>query len=222
MANKLQADGKTYQLDVAREGRVEKFPMDFGKADRLSVFGDYQFFTPAPLYLYGGLTDHVWVQFMQETNRVLHLMFHRFEYSIFRGLEAPNGDSDWNKVLWAVTRDEFETLESYLLSLVFMDQPNRRVHKIGAQDLLITDPLFVDKRKLSDPNAPPLSVVALGVNGNTRCIGFDPNTQAPVLPRLQSFPPQEKIVKFADTLFSGLDNTQQATADMETHNEDQP
>ena len=216
MTNELLADGKTYQLDVTREGRVDKYPMDFGRADRLDIFGNYQFFTPAPLYLYGGLTDHTWTQLMQEANRDITLMFYKFDSHVFRGLDAANGDKDWNHALWAVTKDDWALIEPYLLSLVFMDKPKKQVHKIGAQDLQILDPLYIDTKKIVSPSTPRIDIVAFGVNGNKRCVAFDLETAPPLLRFLD---PQEKIVRFADKLFGGLDNTQAAAENMETPRE---
>lgn len=220
MDDKPLVDGGTHQLDVTNESRVEKYPMDFGKAESLTVFSRYQFFTPAPLYLYAGLSDRTWAQMMQEANRDITLMFHRFKYSIFRGLDAPNGDKDWNRVLWAATKEDFEVIETYLLSLTSVDQTNKRVIKVGAQDVLITDPLAVDQMKVVDPKQHPVSIVSFGVNANDRCVAFEPESQPPVLPRLTFFAPQPKIVNYAKTLFGGFENSQIAADQLERPDED--
>lgn len=220
MDTKPLVDGSSYQIDTTKESRVAKYPVDFGKATSLNVFSRYQFFTPAPLYLYAGLSDRTWAQMMQEAHRDIVLMFHRFKYSIFRGLNAPNGNDDWNKVLWAATKEDFETIETYLLSLTTVDQKNKRIIKVGAQDVLITDPLAVDNLKVVDPKQHPVTVVSFGVNGNTQCIAFEPESKPPVLPRLKRFPPQQKIVNYAEKLFGGFDNAQVAAERLDSHNED--
>jgi len=220
MAGPVPSDNPMFQVDSTDEQRVPKYPMDFGQADSLDSFSNYQFFTPAILYLLGGFQDQSWAQMMLDLDQDLTLMFHRFDRPVFSGITAPDGDKEWNYVLWATTQEEWQSIESYLLSMVFMDKPNRRMHKVGAQDVTVYDPLHLQKHRMLQPPFPTTDVVVLGINGNHACIGMDPNQRTELgLPKLGRFPPQPKIIKFADTLFQGLDNAVDAVNDLETDDE---
>ena len=203
------ADNRTFQIDVVNEARVEKYRMDFGNADRLSAFGGYRFFTPAILYRFGGITDNVWVQLMAELGRDVTLMFRKFDQPLFRGLETPNGDHDWNHALWAVKVEDWDIVENYLISVTFMDQESRRLHKIGAQDVRIVDPLNFDRRRVIHADSPFMDVVVFGINGNLGRIAFQLQDRLDVeRPKVHRFPPDPKVVRFADALFGKLDPTQ--------------
>jgi len=176
-----------------------KYEMTFGRAERLGVFEQYRFFTPALLYLHGRLTDAHLLDFLRDVAGSCRLMFHKFDRPIFRGLQTPDGDKDWNHGLWAVEADAYPHLESFLLSLTLVDQRAKRVYRAGAQDVLVADPLHVDRRPALSAACPLLPIVAFGVNASHRRVSlyWDDKAPAASLPILRYNPPDPDMVAFA-------------------------
>lgn len=183
--------------------RAVKYRIDFGEAEQLGVFSQYRFFTPALLYLFGCMTDEPLLQFMEEQPHCKYFHY-RFKQPIFNGLDASNGDHEWNYVLWAMDADLYPLFENFMLATVTVDRQLKRVYKVGAQDLLLPDPLYMDKQKLILEDAPLLPVVVLGVDGSHAVVTV---RQRPykfgqlVLPKLRVFAAQPQTKAFAAAFF---------------------
>ena len=88
-------------------GMIVKHKLNVGFAESLAAMTDYQFFTPAVLYLHGAFTDGPLIDFMFNEQRDIRLHYHVSRTKIFNGLEAPsNGNVLWNHALWAVAKEE--------------------------------------------------------------------------------------------------------------------
>ena len=199
-------------IDVVRDGYVEKYNMDFGKADNLGVFGAYKFFTPAALYLRSRFfSDKVWLQLMAETGLKLQLMYHKFKHPIFTGLASIDNDRAWEHALWAVPAEQWGTLENYLLSVTFMDIDNKRIERIACQDIEIPDPLLLQTCRVLPAVVPPVAIVAFGLDTNTGCFAFERESEIPgglELISARRYPPRTKTLKFAAAMLSADDPTQ--------------
>lgn len=183
--------------------KAPKFEMRFGQSERLGDFiGRYQFFSPALLYLYGRFTDEPFIQYMAEKNGNLKLMYRKFRHSLFRDMDTPDGDPDWNYVLWAVERDHWPDLERFLVSVMFFDHHDRWMMKVGSMDVSIIDPLGAD-RNLGHPSVESVPIVILGVDGNRQCVAVEPREGNFFRPPCVKFhPPQKKTVKLAAAMFA--------------------
>jgi hypothetical protein len=172
-----------------------KFNMDFGAADRLSVFtGQYQFFTPSLFYLFGHFSDVHLLDFLREVNREVPLMFHVFNLPIFAGMNDNNGDPGWNHTLWAVNKADWEELENFILSAAIFDNVKHRVYRTGTQQVNVVDPLWMDLNRVVHARAPRLDVTVFGVDCNAGCVAMDVRYDPPVAVR---FPPQKRTQEFA-------------------------
>lgn len=185
---------------------VPKYRMTFGSADRLGVFEQYRFFSPALPYLHGRFNDDYLLDFMRGYPAEVRLMWHKFSKPLFRGMQAPDGDREWNFGLWAVEADVYPALESFLLSVSLIDSDRKVTYRLGAQDVLIADPLRVDKRGgVIAANIPLLSVVVFGVDASYRRISvyWDDKQPTASLPEVRFNAPSERAVAFAKATFTG-------------------
>jgi hypothetical protein len=174
--------------------------MSFGAAKSLLDFPNWQFFSIALPYLHGGFTDEPLAVFEYELQASVKFCHHKFPRPIFRGMEAPNGDPAWNFVLWAVEADVWPRLENFLLSVVTTHTPTQAVYRIGAQNLLIADPLT--------PLAymPSVPIVSFGVDSNRGMMAIDPaSTEGAQLPLARLFKPRGQTRRFANLLLGHHD-----------------
>src|SRR4051812_19370615 len=123
----------------------EKHWMEFGAAGSLAPFVvQYQFFTPALLYVYGRFNDRPIFDFAAQYAGSFRVYHRLFDHEIFRGMETPDGDPAWNRALWAIERSAWPAFEQWMLSITFSDAATRTVIRVGSQDVSAADPLFVD------------------------------------------------------------------------------
>lgn len=189
-------------IRCASDTVVEKYWMEFGTADRLGLFvPQYQFFSIALPYLYGGFHDGLLAQFMSEYPQPVPFMHHRFHKPLFAGMEAAGSDGEWNHVLWALPREIWIAFEMFVVSLVLWQDLGERtgVIRYGAQDLEIVDPLYADKGRAAFP-VPMLPIVVLGVNGSRCCMATQKPANLDALPQARAFPPQDGAVKMAQAI----------------------
>ena len=208
MSNTIPEDGTLFNVGSVLGDDAPKYPMTFGKAERLGVFENYRFFTPALLYLYGRFTDAPLVQFLDEhpDARFLH---YRFDRPLFTGLDTPDTDNEWNYVLWAIEVEHWEALDNWLLSVTMVDEPGMAVYRVGANDLVIMDPLVADKSPVLPPQLPTIEITYYGVNGSEVCC-FIEASDIITPPRKKFSQPQGYMKAFAAALFSGGNPVQAA------------
>ncbi len=174
-----------------RGEKAPKYEMDFDGAESLDRFGSYQFFTPAPAYLFGRLTDRVLIDFLDTYHgegdpRLLYKLFDR---NLFTGLQL-GYDESWNRVLWAMEKEAWKAFEPYLLSAVFVDSSEKQVYRFGAQDLLVPDPLA----PLVTPQSSRIPVVLLGVNSTKFRVAAAPRTATgQSIVEVLRFPPDPRL-----------------------------
>lgn len=198
-------EGQWLRQSSAGVGVAPKYELDFGAADRLGIFDYYQFFTPSPIYLYGRFFDGPILDYMDSVNPGLQLGHHRFKRQIFDGMEALNGDPDWNFVLWGILKNEWETFLNFLLSVTITDQESKTVYRTGCHDLSIVDPLFADVNLLTS-QPPRLDIKVLGVDGSRYAVAVEGSDDLRRRPRLKFHPPQKPTLAFAVSLFKGHGN----------------
>ena len=186
------------------EFNAPKLEMSFGAAVMLAPFtGQYQFFTPALLYLHGRFHDAPLIDFTEESKIDPIYLHKRFQNRIFSGMDC-GSDPAWNYVLWAIPRYHWPAFEAFMLSLALYCPETENVYRVGSQDLSIVDPLAADKKLL----APRLDIVVFGVNGNRECVAVTRPKSGVViggLPRVRRYPPQARTTAFASALFAKED-----------------
>lgn len=213
-------DGRHFVVERVREPEAPKYEMDTGAADRLGVFACYRFFSPGILYALRGLHDEEpFCQFLSEYPGECHLLHRHFSQAIFRGMVTPDGDRGWDHALWAVEADAYPALENFLLSLTFHDPASKRLWRIGATDITIVDPLYVERVRLLPSHVPVLRAVAFGIDGSRGRIAVDASTEAGRAfvtggRQVLHYPPSDQVTSFARTLFgAGPEAAQLAIAE---------
>jgi len=183
---------------------VPKYRMDFGRGERLAQFSGYRFFTLAIPYLYGRFTDQPLADFLSSCGGNPHLMYYRFERRIFDGLDAPDGDSEWNYVLFGIEREMYQALEEFILSVVLVDHPARQVFRIGAQDVTILDPLWHDRHPADMDKATAVEIVSFGLDATKWRLALQAASDwKSSRPALRSWPPDPTTLRYGEALFRG-------------------
>lgn len=186
---------------------VEKCTMGFGQAEGLGAFTEaYRFFSPALPYLYGRFTDRFLVQFLAEMSGQIDFLHHRFERSLFAGMESPDGDGAWNSVLWALDVSVYPDFEKFLLSVAVSDPARGSLYRVGVQDVEIVDPLWHDHAAVLSPHPPTIPVTVFGVNSNRGAMAVDWAPGQPwTRPRVCRYPADAKTCLFTRVLFGAED-----------------
>ena len=164
----LLVDGKDEHERLRQGHFLPKRLLTFGdRVKQLSPYGDrFAFFTPAVLYLWGRFPDQILFHFLEHQGCRVDFFHMKFARPLFQGLTAPNGDADWNHVLWAIERPHWQAFEDHVLAAVLTDTPRGLVIRYGAQDLAITDPVANDQSLLISGEIPLCPITAFGVRSN--------------------------------------------------------
>lgn len=185
-------------------GIIEKPELRVGNAESLVVMTEeYAFFTPAILYLHAGFTDAPLIDAVWEMREDIPLFHRKFQQPIFRGLQASNGDEDWNYVLWAVQLPYWKYMHDFIASLTLAHADTQSLIRVGAQEFQIPDPLAIERAGYLLPTTPLLTIRSFGINGNKFRAGLVPGLRPfdPLI--LRFFPPEEDIRVFAEAYYKG-------------------
>lgn len=176
---------------------VPKRLLPVGGASALAELAEeFSFFTPAVPYLYGGMTDEPLGDFRQQYAQPVDVYHFRFPHRLFRGLDAPCGDKDWNFALWAVRRHVWPALLDFYLSIMMLDPAARTAAQIACTEVEVVDSLAMTAGRWGGRMAVP--VTALGIDGSAGQLAVTPS--ADLLrrpPRLVRLPPSEKMAAVA-------------------------
>ncbi len=176
---------------------VPKQLLPVGQATSLAeLAGEFAFFTPAVLYLYGGLTDEPLGDFRQTYGGPADVYHYRFPHRLFSGLDAPCGDREWNHALWAVRRHVWPALRDFYLSIMVLDPVARTASQVAYTDVEVLDSLAAAHMRWE--TRPAVTVAAFGIDGSDRRLVVRPS--ADVLkhpPRLVRLPPTEAMRRAA-------------------------
>lgn len=129
-------------------GVVVKRRLHLGAATGLDELRDYKFFSPAIPYLWGGFREAYWCDWMMGLGRDVDLFFHRFEQPIFHGFVSSVGDTDWNYGLMACRAEDFDKLVDFFCELTVTMRSAKAALRYGLQEVLVLDPLAMDRRKV--------------------------------------------------------------------------
>lgn len=201
----LPVSGVTYKgPPVDHRGILRKYSLPVGKSESLRAMqSEYMFFTPALLYLHGGFTDALWVEYMHLMQQDVKLHFRRFDSPIFRGLTHRH-DRDWNHVVWAVHSEFWQSLADFLCTATLADRERHTVVRYGLQEFSVADPLAVDRGCIVGPTTPVLTMFAFGIYGNREKIAFDFAANPFLrLPHVVRLPADSDMQVFADAFFTG-------------------
>lgn len=129
-------------------GVVVKRRLHLGAATSLEELRDYKFFSPAIPYLWGGFREAYWCDWMMGLGHDVALFFHRFEQPIFEGFTSPVGDPGWNHGLMACRAEDFDKLVDFFCELTVTMRAAKAALRYGLQEVLVLDPLAMDRRKV--------------------------------------------------------------------------
>lgn len=216
----VQDQVTSYSLDRASHF-IPKRPLQFGTGVKaVSPFQErYAFFTIAIPYVWGVFRDVILADFQAQAKRPVEFFFTKFPRPLFAGLETPNGNSDWNYVLWAMERECWPAFINHLCGAVSTDTPHRRVYRYGYQELEIVDPL--GDAGLLLPTTPSLKIGAFGVRSNLYVAAFAPRPPL-ALPRLMFYRADPECKLYAQALFVDEDPRAALSLDEEHPREDPP
>jgi len=203
----VPTDWSLRTVEIPRE-RVEKPEMRFSPAaDRLFQFQDrFVFFTIAIPYLWGGFRERVLIDFIASQQQPVGFYHKKFDRPLFRGLNAPNGDTDWNHVLWATEIENWEAFEAHICSTVLSSREQQTVVKYPAQELVMLDPLFAERHPVLPSQLPVVTIQAFAAKTNTHTVAFE-NDRPAVLqpPAVYTYDPDEELLRYAHALFTEED-----------------
>lgn len=121
----------------------------FSAATTLSDLAEeFDFLAMGLVFLHVPLDFDLIAQFAYETNSDEVPFSLKFDKPIFRGLTAPNGDQDWNHVLFAYPRDAATGKNSFVEWLgraAFWDPGSQTMLRVRTQQFDMPDPLLLDK-----------------------------------------------------------------------------
>lgn len=196
----LLCDGKDSEERLRLGKFLPKRPLTFAPGvKRLGSFTErFAFFTPAIPYLWGRFSDQLLFHFLELQGCRVDFFHMKFSRPLFQGMDAPNGDQDWNHVLWAVEQHFWKPFEDHILASVCTDSPQQIVIRYGAQDLLINDPLAVE-RQIIVTTACQVPVTVFGVRSNRGTVAIK---EVPGLrPQVVWHEPDKQCSLYANVMF---------------------
>lgn len=184
-------------------GRIVKHELHIGRAESLASFlPELHFFTPAIIYKLGIIGDQPLIDYQWELRREVCFFYKKFRMPIFRGLDLPDGDGDWNHVLWAMRSEHWPSFQDFYCSVIVRNYETNQVSQIATQELSIVDPLYLERRGIITGLLPEIAVTAIGVRGNRYQAAFRAHRAGP--PSFTFFPPPADVIRYADILAAGL------------------
>lgn len=151
--DRVLPEQQTIRYAGKTEDIAERFPKSklnvSGSSALADMVKDYVFFTPAVLYLYGGLSDLAWIDLVKQRNSAFRIFHHKFQAPLFNGLELRIGgqlvDSDWNHVLWAVETPVWFEIQRWLTNIVLVDYGTKFVVRYQYHELAVPDALALER-----------------------------------------------------------------------------
>lgn len=129
-----------------------------------ALSADYEFFTPALLYLYGNVTNAVWADLAAQFPG-LEFYVRKFDQPVFDGLTDPrSGDRGWNFGLFAVPRHFAEHLWRHLANAKVLDPVTSVVYSYHPQEVRVADPFALDRERIVTDKVPVVSLTSFGVS----------------------------------------------------------
>jgi hypothetical protein len=165
-------------------------------ANLTALTADYEFFTYAPLFIYGGLEHNPiqeWIN-LHNHKQVVYIL----------PLPAPvvkmSAGAQWDQTLWLVEKEHWMDLAMHIGSMAFIDRNKKAFARPICQQLPIID--VIAMQHTDWPTT--IHITTFGVDGNFACIAFHVDKgKNPVLnlPRLKRYTPLPETVKFSNAMF---------------------
>jgi len=186
----------TYEV---REKVTPKYRIKFDGVRSLGELSDYIWYTPAPIYLWGGFDDRNWHDLISKTG--VKLLWYKFQKPIFSGLEC-GSDPDWNYTLWGADSKSWEKIADFVIESSAVNIPNSMVCRYGIQELVIFDPLVTDSSGLISETTPKINVNAFCALTNKWQICFS-YPRPGELPKTVRLKPSAKHQRLANRVLQG-------------------
>jgi hypothetical protein len=182
-------------------------PLRVGQAESLKAMtGEYAFFTPALLYLSGLFDERALIDFVHGLGGAPVFYQHRFLSPVFRGLQHPHVGDGWNYTLWGLHRHYWSFFADFMCAVTFSYREKQTVVGIGLQELVIVDPLALDKKRILTADLPRLLIASLGLNSNRFTYALQAGDPLRFVPCAQKWEASQDMQAYADALFGGKDN----------------
>lgn len=162
---------------------------------------DFALYTPALLYLYGGFSDKLFWDFLQQYDGAISAKLYHWatKQPVFRAANA--SEDPWTRYIFAVNRMFWSHLQEFMLSVAVCETREQLLVRVGMQEMEIADP-FVDHSPTKDPTLTTITV--FGVNSTTGAVAFEPGTH-PFTdpPRVAFHEPQHEHMVYSQAFFAG-------------------
>jgi hypothetical protein len=165
------------------EERVDRRQLKISQAATLKdVSDEYAWFSLGLLYKYVRLMGRdPWGDFVDEMGRQdTYQLTLKFTRAVFDGMEV-GPDPDWNHVLWAMPRDEWDEYREWMGRLSFVDRDMNTVTRLRTQDINIMDPIYVDRCAVLPLDIPTVPVTVFALDTNQGCVFLSPSA-SPMAP----------------------------------------
>lgn len=121
-------------------------------------------FTTAAAHLLGGLDEAFLDDCSRNSNREI-VVYHRlFPFPLFEGLEAPNGDRDWNHALMIARKEDWPFVEEIVTTIRVGDPDSGSVTRYELPTVSVPDPWVLEKRGSTADDVPEVPVRAATVH----------------------------------------------------------
>lgn len=165
---------------------------------------DFVFFTPGLLFTHGELDRDPVQEFMNEAEGDPQIALLSFNRPVWDGFQFKDGRRDWNHKLLGIERARWPALLQFLGGVGILDSNAKTFYRALPFSIMIVDPVIADRASVLPAPVPMVEVVVFGLDGNKRKVLVN-QTGAPgmQLPRVVTFSPDQRTVKFAKALLAG-------------------
>lgn len=180
----IRPQGLSPAGEAEKERPAEAVRLQLSRAAKLSDLADeYVFYSDALLRLGVRLgSADPFADFLASVGSDVRRISLQFNRPIFEGLVAPNGDQEWNHVLYGMPAEYWQQFLSFMGSLAFNDREFRRVTRLRPQQLSVVDPLFLERATSLPETLPLINVTHFILETNFGVVYFQP-PKVPALDR---------------------------------------
>lgn len=149
-------------VDPFEQAKVGQLKLQAAKALQ-ELTGEYAFYTPALLHVFGQLPFDPLTDFQRDVRRDVASFSVRFNLPIFRGLAVPD-DASWNHVLYAMPREDWPDYLHWLRGVAVLDRAKGCLTKVRVTPIQILDPVAHDYRVGDQPRFVEIHYIGLESN----------------------------------------------------------
>lgn len=155
---------------------------------------EYEIFTYAPLFLYGGLTFNPIQEWINIHNHKQIVFIGHLNKPIIKLDPLSIQHSKYDEIIWLVIKEHWLDLAGHIGGLSILNRSKGYFMQPVCQEIPVLD--------VNNPNLPKVNIYTFGVDSNKGCLTFTND----LIPILKYNPPRKATIAFASALLNYVED----------------